>query len=542
MKKQELLKIIDCTLLEELFSFCYARTNNSYEAQYLCSDIVFALVKTANTAGEIRDVYPYIWRTARNVYADFCNKRKEHADTFYQGDSEEIFAFIAAEENTDDSSNELLKKVYRQISFLTKAYRNVMIQFYIDGLSVKEIASRQNTSEVAIRQRLFSARKKIRNEVEQMTTLNHKPVSLNTIEYVIWGTGDPRWGDPRSVCTRQFSKHIIWLCRQKPKSASEIADKLNVPTIYVEEELEILTRGSNGEYGFLRRLENGKYAINIILFDKEQIEKANQIYVKHIPVICSVISGFIEKHKEKYLAFPYLNHKIDLNLILWQQIFTISQAFSDNVERILLRDYFADTVENNRPFSIYGYLDYGKYYSGGWNGVDAENICGYSKIHVDNIDAEQVKPHFFCGLNIANDRQIQLAVRAIDGLPIKTLSEDEKEAAAKAVACGYLYREDEMLYTKILVNDIKDSNHLFTISNSLSKNIFEAEAKAVAAEMARFISKAVPEYLRSEWRLANTLAGAPVLDALLECLIENGILTPPKDGVGAEGCWMSVMK
>lgn len=185
MKKQELLKIIDCTLLDELFGFCYARTDNSYEAQYLCSDIVFALVKTANTAGEIRDVYPYIWRTARNVYADFCNKRKEHADVFYQGDSEEIFALMAAKEDTDDSSNVLLKKVYRQISFLTKAYRDVMIQFYIDGLSVKEIASRQNTSEVAIRQRLFSARKKIRNEVEQMTTVNQKPVSLNTIEYVI---------------------------------------------------------------------------------------------------------------------------------------------------------------------------------------------------------------------------------------------------------------------------------------------------------------------------------------------------------------------
>lgn len=542
MKKQELLKIIDCTLLDELFGFCYARTDNSYEAQYLCSDIVFALVKTANTAGEIRDVYPYIWRTARNVYADFCNKRKEHADVFYQGDSEEIFALMAAKEDTDDSSNVLLKKVYRQISFLTKAYRDVMIQFYIDGLSVKEIASRQNTSEVAIRQRLFSARKKIRNEVEQMTTVNQKPVSLNTIEYVIWGTGDPRLGDPRDVCTRQFSKHIVWLCRQKPMSASEISDKLNVPTIYVEEELEILTKGSNGKYGFLRRLENGKYAINIILFDKEQIEKANQIYVEHIPVICNVISEFIEKHKEKYLAFPYLNHKIDLNLILWQQIFTISQTFSDNVERILLRDYFSDIIENDRPFSVYGYLDHGKYYNGGWNGVDAENICGYSKIHLDNINAAQVKPHFFCGLNVANDRQIQLAIRAIDGLNIKTLSEDEKEAAAKAVACGYLYREDEMLYTKILVNDIKDSENLYTLSNSLSKDIFETEAKTVAAEMAGFISKTVPEYLRSEWRLANTLAGAPVLDALIESLIEKGVLTPPKDGVGAEGCWMSVQK
>ena len=41
---------------------------------------------------------------------------------------------------------------------------------------------------------------------------------------------------------------------------------------------------------------------------------------------------------------------------------------------------------------------------------------------------------------------------------------------------------------------------------------------------------------------ANVLANAPVLDAVVECLIEKGILIPPEDGIGAEGCWMSVEK
>ena len=75
------------------------------------------------------------------------------------------------------------------------------------------------------------------------------------------GTGSPAWGDPRNVCTRMFSNHIVWLCHKKPMSASEIAEEPNVPTVYVEEELEILRKGENGEYGFLRRLESGKYAI-----------------------------------------------------------------------------------------------------------------------------------------------------------------------------------------------------------------------------------------------------------------------------------------
>ena len=540
MKKQELLKIIDDALLEKLFAFCYARTSDSYEAQDLCSDILFALIRAANTDGDIENVYPFIWRVARNVYADFSNERSRHAALLYAGDADEVLPFIADADCDEDDEARFLA-IYRRIAFLTKAYREVMILFYIDGLPIAEIAKRQNTSEGAVRQRLFSARQKVKSEVEEMAETYTKPVALDKIEYVIWGTGSPAWGDPRNVCTRQFSKHIIWLCRKKPMRAAEIAAELNVPTVYVEEELEILTKGENGKYGFLRRLEDGRYAINIVLLDKDVIERANAIYTEQLPMACDTIARFIEQHKAEYLAFPYLNKTIDLNLILWQQVVMMGSALSDNVEKILSEKYFAQVEETKRPFSVFGYVDNGKYYGGGWDGVDAENVCGYSKIHLDNIYITRIKKHFSCGLNVSRDAQIQLAIRAIHGLDIHTLSEKEKEHAAKAVDCGYLYRDGETLYTKILVCDGKDADRLYDISKKLREN-FVADAEGVAAKIAALIRRAVPEYLLGEWRRANTLAHMPVTDALVEALIEKGILTPPKDGIGAEGCWMSVEK
>lgn len=60
MKKHELLKHLDDELLDKLYGFCYTRTNDSYEAQDLCSDIIFALVRAANTDGEIDSLYPFI--------------------------------------------------------------------------------------------------------------------------------------------------------------------------------------------------------------------------------------------------------------------------------------------------------------------------------------------------------------------------------------------------------------------------------------------------------------------------------------------------
>ena len=94
MKKHELLNYFDDELLEKLFGFCYARTNDSYEAQELCSDIIFALIKATHTNSEIENLYPFLWRVARNVYADFSNNRKRHTDTFYDGDADDIFCLF----------------------------------------------------------------------------------------------------------------------------------------------------------------------------------------------------------------------------------------------------------------------------------------------------------------------------------------------------------------------------------------------------------------------------------------------------------------
>ena len=541
MKKQELLKYFDDDLLDKLFGFCYARTRDSYEAEELCSDIIYALIKAARRDGEIENIYPFIWKVARNVYADFSNNRKKQSETVYEGAFEEIMLGVAEEELSDDTA-ELLTSVYRRIAFLTKAYREVMIMFYIDGLSTAQIAKAQGTSEGAVRQRLFSARQKIKSEVEEMGETYNKPVALDKIDYVIWGTGSPAWGDPRNVCTRMFSNHIVWLCHKKPMSASEIAEELNVPTIYVEEELEILRKGENGEYGLLRRLDNGKYAINFILLDKDVFEKANAIYTEQLPKICETITNYIEKHKAEYLAFPYLNKKVDMNLILWQQVFHIAYAFSYCVERALKKNHFADVEKTDRPFSVFGYVDNGKYYGGGWDGVNAQYVCGFSNVHLDNIYITRIKKHFSCGHNVSDDPLTQLALRAIEGLDASTLSEKEKEHAAKAIECGYLYRDGDMLYTKILVNSFSDADRLFDISNALQNGYFDADAEVVAANVSELIKKSVPDYLLGEWGLANRLAGMPILDAVVECLIEKGVLTPPEDGIGAEGCWMSVEK
>ena len=557
MKKSELLKIMNQELLDKLFGFCYARTADSHEAEELCSDIIYALVKSAQKEGEIDEIYPFIWRVARNVYADFSEKKRQRAERSFAGNPEDELLVIEATDSVEsilEASLEeeedmyQLKRIYRQISFLTKAYRDVMVAFYLDGLSIKDIAGIYGVKETTIKQRLFSARNLIRKELDEkgtgkgeMSDKENKPVAFQKIDYVIWGTGMPTTGDPRNVCTRQLSKQVVWLCKNKPRTAKEISEELNLPMMYVEEELDIQTWGENGSYGLLKKLPDGRYINNFVLLDTKEMKELEDVYIKRVPTICEKVIAYVEKNKEAYLSFPYLNQKVDLNLVLWQHVHTMDLIFNGLVENLLEKEYFADVESGKRPFTCFGYRNEpGKRtWGGGFDQSYGENICGYSKVIAENLYVTRLKAHFHCGGEAMLDAKMQLAIRAVKGIAVASLSEEEQEHAAKAIAEGYLYREGDMLYTKILVCDFDDWMNLTKLNDGLIQE-YKPEVEATAAEIAALIKKYVPEHVLCDYKRANTLAAMPILDTLIDALIERGFMTAPENGVGAEGCWIAL--
>jgi len=64
----------------------------------------------------------------------------------------------------------------------------------------------------------------------------------------------------------------------------------------------------------------------------------------------------------------------------------------------------------------------------------------------------------------------------------------------------------------------------------------------VAEEIAALIKKYVPEHVLGDYKMANRLAAMPVLDTLIDALIDKGFMTAPENGVGAEGCWLALKK
>lgn len=555
MKKSELLRYIDQDLLDNLYGFCYHRTPSSHAAEELCSDIVFELVKSANSEGEIGEgeVHAFIWRVARHVLADWFDKKNRKDSRTATGDPDALFALLSDEDDTEEQQarerdRETLRRIYRRIANLTAAYRTVMIAYYLDGTPVREIAKRVGATENTVRQRLFAARESLRKEVNTMENTNiQKPITLQHLELSTCGSGDPTSGDPRELIERQLSRHILWLCRKQAMSAREIAEELNVPMIYVEEELELQVRGvGKTRYGTMRRLENGKYIANIPLLSREEFMKGRKIYETHYPTLCKAIRDYIRDPAiaRQYFDFPYLNRRQDdmLHLIWWQHMPVLAYKLGDMVEELLREKYFADVAASERPFHLFGYeafADDGDLC--GWDGITAKNVCGYRQVWFENLYTKQLRPHFHCGHDISNDEQLQLAIRAIDGLPVAELDEDEQEMAARAIKHGYLMREGDTLYTRILVMAKKDSGRVFLIDHDLRDRI-RPLAESVAEQTAAWLRSVLPEHLLTDYLKVSFLASGGVVHAVLTDLCQHCLLEIPEDGIGAEGCWLTVEK
>lgn len=547
MKTNETLKLLDNKdFLDTIYHFSYHRCNTSFEAEDLCSDIVLAVISAMHKQERIENFYAFVWTIARRVYADYCEKRNAERQVFSIENSD---LMLASKENQieefveEAAEQEQISRIFKEIAFLSKAYREVMVMFYIDELKVKEIAVRLNINETTVKQRLFSARNSVRKEVE---TMSERTYVLKPVKLAISGTGNPCGNDPRSKIERMFSQNLIYLCKDKPKSAKELSEELCVPMPYIEEELEIQCRGENGKYGMLRKLENGKYAINIHLVDYDEYNQANKIYEKHLPEFCEVIKNTLKYNEEKILSFPYLSKQKDLRFIMWSLISRTVWDFEEKINKVLAEKYFSDIVPVNRTFSCVAvaYTDeqYPEFDFYGSDGIDATSISGYKSVFISNIYGKRIDKHFHCGHNLSHDPKLLMVLKAIGGISIDELSENEKEIVAKALECGYLRKNGNIVEPKIIVIDRKNDMDFYNLSFDFNNNMGTV-IEQIADELSVFMRTHIPEHLMNEYQIyTGLIAGIRILAKIIEECINEDLLVAPENKIGAEGVLMIVEK
>jgi RNA polymerase sigma factor (sigma-70 family) len=131
----------DKEFLDKLYGYAYKKCGNSYEAEDLCSNIVLELLRSVRNGNEIQSFYAFAWTIANRVYADFYERYKKNTSCFCTfGDDRDRTVNISVNPIEkyieSDYEKKLLRRVKREIAFLSKIYREVMIYYYLDEMKI----------------------------------------------------------------------------------------------------------------------------------------------------------------------------------------------------------------------------------------------------------------------------------------------------------------------------------------------------------------------------------------------------------------------
>lgn len=194
--------------------------------------------------------------------------------------------------------------------------------------------------------------------------------------------------------------------------------------------------------------------------------------------------------------------------------------------------------------------------------INVQQICGYSNVYVENLYGDRLQAHFHCSLNITNDPLLLLTIRCVNGLALSALSTEEQEIAARAIQCGYLQKNGDILEPAIVVLEPDSQRELWNVfaellkgmkTTSHTKSLESSEpdsqtglsslVQALATELAEFMKKNIPTHLIKEYAAYNTCIASNHFfhDVVEECISQN-ILNAPKNPLGPEGVLMVLKK
>ncbi len=267
--QEKLIKEFTENYMEQMFYFCLKKTGDSEEAQDLTQDIALNILTALNGKTIPTNFSAWVWKIARNRYSVWADKKHRRAESVTGAD---IADYEIPDENADILEkvihSEQLARLREELAFISGDYRDIIVAFYIEDRSVRDIAEGLSLSQDTVKQRLHRARKILKegmNMAREFGRLSFKPENIAFDNSGRFGM----WGEPWLYLNRILCKNILLAAYRNPSTAEELAIEVGVALPYMEAELKDLTDAT-----LLRKVGN-KYEANLMIVSAPAQEKMN---------------------------------------------------------------------------------------------------------------------------------------------------------------------------------------------------------------------------------------------------------------------------
>lgn len=344
---EALMKEFAENYMEQLYYFCLKKTGDSYEAEDLTQDIALNIL-TAINGGTVPESFSgWVWQIARNRYSRWAASKHRKNESVTGSD-------ISDYEIEDESDNILSEMIHaedlallrRELAFISGEYRNIVTAFYLEDRSIRDIAATLKLPESAVKQRLYRARKILKegmNMAREFGKKSYKPEDVN-----FTSSGSQPSGLPWSVVQRKIPKNILLEASNNPSTLEELSVELGVALPYMEEEVERLYKAT------LLEKEGDKYVTNFFILDKECREAVYNALRRGSKERSRLLSEIIEDNLSAIRELGIAADHITDNEIKWWLIpdsvdYCLKKSFAD------LSSYNPKPRANGENWGFVGY-------------------------------------------------------------------------------------------------------------------------------------------------------------------------------------------
>ena len=243
MDKNKAEKIIT-KYVKPIFSFALKRCKNEKDAEDLSQEIALKTFRIFLSRDDIEDYNKYIWTIAHNTLANYYRNTNRYLGVSI--DDMNDSALLSTEFENDLLIQESINKLHKELAYLSKTQRAIVIAYYYDNKKQSDIAKELNISLSLVKWHLFDAKRNLKRGIETMKEtklLQFKPIKFSLMGF---NGSAGTMGGTQAFFKSALSQNIAYSVYREAKTINEIADVLGVSPVYVESEVEFLE-----EYGYL---------------------------------------------------------------------------------------------------------------------------------------------------------------------------------------------------------------------------------------------------------------------------------------------------
>jgi len=265
MEIKELTQYINAYL-----KIAVAKCGNIDDAQELCQETFLAALQYLADGKKIVNVQAWLSGVMNHKYYDALRKKYKLPTVSIETLSDNFADDVTnALTNANDIAEDA-EELRRQIAFLSRIYREVIIRHYFNGESVAQISTALSIPEGTVKSRLSSGRTYIKegmNDMEHYTKHSFEPQILNV---GISGTQGIN-GEPYCITDGNLiAQNLLLLAYEQPVTETELAKAIGIPAAYIESTVETLV---NAE---LMKRAGGKVYTDFIIYSHTDVVNSIQ--------------------------------------------------------------------------------------------------------------------------------------------------------------------------------------------------------------------------------------------------------------------------